>query len=297
MDAARLLRLPPLAFAGCRPTPPAAARHRRQPLDLSRAIHRVPLIDPIFYSATGVTTELYLFSLAEELQNCTMADNCEWMYSGWKRGRPPTDEWIERTKEFLDRAFSNPSLAADGQVKCPCSLCRNFARHKRQTIEMHLCREGFKENYSSWTAHGEGPDGHVQDNVSAIGEGLEEVDHMDDMLCDMADGYQLSEQEPTASAQAFYKMVASADEPVHSETQHSRLSTIARLLSIKSQYNMPAGCYDDVMKLIHELLPAGSKLDEDFYHSKKTLEGLGILSIRLLLDWFTCGHHFDVAKT
>ncbi|KAL6858734.1 hypothetical protein ACP4OV_017736 [Aristida adscensionis] len=24
-----------------------------------------------------------------------MADNREWMYSGWKRGRPPTEEWVE----------------------------------------------------------------------------------------------------------------------------------------------------------------------------------------------------------
>ncbi|KAL6643858.1 hypothetical protein ACP70R_018624 [Stipagrostis hirtigluma subsp. patula] len=60
-----------------------------------------------------------------------MADNREWMYSGWKRGRPPTEEWVEHTKEFLDRAFSMPSLASDGQIKCPCSLCRNFVRHKR----------------------------------------------------------------------------------------------------------------------------------------------------------------------
>ncbi|KAL6623574.1 hypothetical protein ACP70R_033453 [Stipagrostis hirtigluma subsp. patula] len=116
-----------------------------------------------------------------------MADNREWMYSEWKQGRPPTDE----------------------RLNAHAPLCRNFVRHKRQTIEMHLFREGFKENYSSWTAHGEGRDGHDQDNISAIGEGLEQVDHMDYMLSDMADGYHLSEQEPTASAQAFYKMVAS----------------------------------------------------------------------------------------
>ncbi|KAL6842985.1 hypothetical protein ACP4OV_027298 [Aristida adscensionis] len=71
-------------------------------------------------------------------------------------------------------------------------------------------------------------------------------------------------------------MVASADEPVHSQTKHSRLSAIARLLSIKSKYNMPATCYDDVMHLIHELIPADSKLEENFYRSKKTLEGLGM---------------------
>uniref|UniRef100_A0A0A9BSQ8 Uncharacterized protein n=1 Tax=Arundo donax TaxID=35708 RepID=A0A0A9BSQ8_ARUDO len=62
---------------------------------------------------------------------------------------------------------------------------------------------------------------------------------MDDMLANIATVYQLAEEEPTASAQAFYRMVKSADEHVHSQTTHSRLSTIARLLSIKSQYNIP----------------------------------------------------------
>ncbi|KAL6842984.1 hypothetical protein ACP4OV_027297 [Aristida adscensionis] len=118
-----------------------------------------------------------------------MADNREWMYSGWKRGRPPTEEWVEHTMQFLDRAFSIPSLAVDGKIKCPCSLCRNFVTHKRQTIEMHLCREGFRENYSTWTAHAEGCVGHDQEDVSVIGDGYEEVDRMDDMLADVADGY------------------------------------------------------------------------------------------------------------
>ena len=31
------------------------------------------------------------------------------MYSGWKRGRP-SNEWVEKTKEFLDRVFSIPEL-------------------------------------------------------------------------------------------------------------------------------------------------------------------------------------------
>uniref|UniRef100_A0A0A9E3B2 Transposase-associated domain-containing protein n=1 Tax=Arundo donax TaxID=35708 RepID=A0A0A9E3B2_ARUDO len=142
------------------------------------------------------------------------------MYSGWKRGRPPTDEWVEHTREFLDRAFSMPILAADDQIKCPCSLCCNYVRHKRQTIEMHLCREGFKENYNTWTAHGESFVGNEQASASGADEGFEEADRMDDMLVDIAADYQLAEEEPTASAQAFYRTVKSADERVHSQTTH-----------------------------------------------------------------------------
>lgn len=70
----------------------------------------------------------------------------EWMYIGWKRGAP-SNEWADKTTEFLDRAFSIPTLVENDKIKCPCSVCRNCIRHKRQKIELHLCSDGFKENY------------------------------------------------------------------------------------------------------------------------------------------------------
>jgi hypothetical protein len=38
-----------------------------------------------------------------------MADR-EWMYSGGSHGHAPSNEWIENTNMFLDRAFSMLSL-------------------------------------------------------------------------------------------------------------------------------------------------------------------------------------------
>ncbi|KAL6604821.1 hypothetical protein ACP70R_042765 [Stipagrostis hirtigluma subsp. patula] len=55
-----------------------------------------------------------------------MADNREWMYSEWKQGRPPTDERVEHTKEFLDRAYSMLSLVADGQGTSTMSISHPF---------------------------------------------------------------------------------------------------------------------------------------------------------------------------
>ena len=82
----------------------------------------------------------------------------EWMYTGWSHTQPPSNHWIENTNQFLDRAFSMPNLVEDGTIKCPCTVCRNCLRHNRLTIEMHLCRVGFKEDYKIWIAHGEGLD-------------------------------------------------------------------------------------------------------------------------------------------
>jgi len=77
------------------------------------------------------------------------------MYSGWQRGKAPSGEWTEQTTEFLDHAFSLLGVAENETTKCPCAMCRNYFKHKRHTIELHLCKYGFKEGYEIWTEHGE----------------------------------------------------------------------------------------------------------------------------------------------
>jgi hypothetical protein len=100
---------------------------------------------------------------------------------------------------------------------------------------------------------------------------------MDDMLADLATaGPSIDNEEPTEYAQAFYRMIDSAEQLVHDKTTHSTLSATARLLSIKAQHNLSIACYDDIAALIYELIPADSKLHKDFYHSKKLLKGLGM---------------------
>ena len=100
---------------------------------------------------------------------------------------------------------------------------------------------------------------------------------MDTMLVDLAGNHPpLVHEEPTLSAKAFYRMVSNADELVHEKTTHSQLSAIARLLAVKSRYNMSIAHFDEHLQIIHELLPLESKLPEDFYRSKKLVEGLGM---------------------
>ena len=194
------------------------------------------------------------------------------MYSGWGHGSALSNEWIEQTNRFLDHAFSINGLVISSTIRCPCAMCRNYVMHKRNVIEMHLCKYGFKENYKTWTSHGETivrQEGHAS---SISHEGFDEVDHIDNMLVDLgAVQPPIRDEEPTPSVSAFYKMVASADELVHDNTMHSSLSAVARLLALKSEFNMSIAHYDSTLKLIHELLPPGSKLAEDFYHSKKLL--------------------------
>jgi hypothetical protein len=139
------------------------------------------------------------------------------MYSGWKRGKP-TDEWYEKTKEFLDFAFSTQAIVVqNGKIKCPCADCRNYIIKDRDVVELDLCGFGFKQNYSVWTEHGDGRV-RLKDHVGAD---MDENDRIDDMVNDIAACDPLVGEEPIESAKAFYGMVDSVKELVHENTSHT----------------------------------------------------------------------------
>jgi len=174
----------------------------------------------------------------------------EWMYTGWSRTQAPSNDWIENSNIFLDHAFSVANIVEDETIKCPCVRCRNCVRNKRFTVEMHLCRFGFKEDYKIWTAHGEGL---IDSSIEGgYGEGFGETDRMDEMLVDLAGEHPPPiDEEPAAYARAFYRMVESAEQSVHEKTTHSSLSAIACLLALKSQYNMSIAHFEDAEIFCH----------------------------------------------
>jgi hypothetical protein len=75
-----------------------------------------------------------------------------WMYGGWKKSGAHTTEWMNKTQDFIDRAFSG---RLDEGVKYPCSRCRNALCEDKRTLTMHLCKFGFMPGYDVWTHHGE----------------------------------------------------------------------------------------------------------------------------------------------
>jgi len=209
------------------------------------------------------------------------------MYSGWQRGNF-SNEWINQSTVFLNHAFAFLGVAQNGTIKCPCAKCRNYFRHPRKTVELHLCKHGFKEGYETWTEHGEGTVSHTEFDNAVNREGFDETDHMDEMLVDLAGAHPPAVDEPTPYAKAFYRIVTSADELVHEKTNHSCMSAVARLLAVKSRYNMPIAEYDDILDIVHELLPPDSKLPDNFYRSRKLLEGLAMPYVKIDVCYNNC---------
>jgi hypothetical protein len=155
------------------------------------------------------------------------------MYGGWKKSEAHTTEWMNKTREFVDRALSGP---LDEGVKSPCSRCRNTLHEDKRMLTLHLCKFGFMSGYEVWTHHGET----IHQRTASVAE--EEDDRsVDDRMNDMFDAIQPEletnpEDPPTPKVQIFFDMLRASEEPLHEHTTVSILAFMTHLTSIKSKY-------------------------------------------------------------
>ena len=75
-------------------------------------------------------------------------NDCEWMYTGRVTRASMTEEWIEKTNEFLEGAWAQ----AEGSsfMWCPCSSCGNQKRKTKKVMGEHLVKYGFTPDYTRW---------------------------------------------------------------------------------------------------------------------------------------------------
>ena len=83
------------------------------------------------------------------------------------------------------------------------------------------------------------------------------------------------EKVPNPNAQNFYDMFSAVDQKLWDGcTKHSQMSTVARLLPIKSKYHISERCFDDFTQFLHEVLPEDNKMLAKFYRTEKLVQGL-----------------------
>jgi hypothetical protein len=80
----------------------------------------------------------------------SMGDDCWWMYDGWNKSGAHTDEWWDKTKDFIKHAFS---LSSTNKIRCPCVKCQNVRYFEKLTLIKHLVRNGFMIDYEMWVFH------------------------------------------------------------------------------------------------------------------------------------------------
>jgi hypothetical protein len=190
------------------------------------------------------------------------------MYSGWDKGGNYTDEWMNKATTFLDRAFLWTQI-----VRCPYSQCQNSrCLEDKRTIVIHLCKNGFVSGYKVWIFHGKSGTRVVSEDEHDCD--VEDVDRMDEML--KAIEAEVIEDPPTTEVEVFFKLLKVLEEPLHEHTEVTPLAFITRLMVIKSKYFFFNNCYNDLVKLISDILLKPHKVSKNMYQSKKMMSALSL---------------------
>jgi hypothetical protein len=106
----------------------------------------------------------------------------------------------------------------------------------------------------------------------------DDENRMDDMIADTGMEYDLGsrDQHPPPEVQNIYMILAASEEKVHDGTALTVLQAMTCLMAMKSKYNFSNQCYNDIIKLIIDLIPVKHNMSKDLYQSKKIVVGLAM---------------------
>jgi hypothetical protein len=75
----------------------------------------------------------------------------------------------------------------------------------------------------------------------------------------------------------FFYLLKDSNEPLGDVcTNHSKLSIIAHMFTIKSDHGLSEANYDRIIDWARSILPEGNTLKENFYTAKSMMKPLGL---------------------
>jgi len=159
---------------------------------------------------------------------------------------------------------------------------------------MHLLHKGFMKNYQCWYAHrevfvskkkmGERVVGSTS-SASNVHEAANDNTNpyrnmvMDAMRMNQGNVSQCPnvEEEHNAYAARFFDLLKDSDEPLwDGYINHSKLSTVAQMFTIKSDHGLSEVGYDKIIEWARSILPRRNRLKENFYVAKSMMKPLGL---------------------
>jgi len=159
---------------------------------------------------------------------------------------------------------------------------------------MHLLHKEFIENYQCWYAHREVfvSKRRMRETVVRSTSSASNVHEaannntspyrnmvMDAMRMNQDNVSQCPtvEEEPNADAAKFFDLLKDSDEPLWDGcTNHSKLSVVAHVFTIKSDHELSEAGYDKIIEWVRSILPEGNKLKENFYAAKSMMKPLDL---------------------
>jgi hypothetical protein len=73
-----------------------------------------------------------------------MAEDRAWMYNGWSRNGRHSNDWVAKTKDFVDHVFS---LSLTDTVRCPCRRHENSIFLNKERVSLDLYQFAFMPEY------------------------------------------------------------------------------------------------------------------------------------------------------
>jgi hypothetical protein len=195
---------------------------------------------------------------------------------------------------FINFATSIPRNFTNSGIRCPCRKCKNKKFLHPDVVTMHLLSKGFMEDYLCWYAHRElfVPNESMVERVvgsTSSASNVHEVVNdnsnpyrnivMDAMRMNQGNVSEcpIIEEEPNADAIRFFDLLKDFDEPLWDGcTNHSKLSAVAQVFTVKSNHGLSETSYDKIMEWARSILPKGNKLKENFYVVKFMMKPLSL---------------------
>jgi hypothetical protein len=194
-----------------------------------------------------------------------MTDERRVMYDGFSDTGKHSAEWVRITKKFLKLAFAG----SRHEASCPCSRCENRRILSEYEMSAHLAKKGFMSNYLLCHQHRE-----EQPAIAIESDGNDDVDQMDDMVADIRRRYDLESEDPSSKTHDLYKILVASVEKVHDGTDVTVLEALTCLMAFKLKYSFSNKCYNNIVKLIIDLIPVKHNMLKGLYQSKKIVSNL-----------------------
>jgi hypothetical protein len=74
-----------------------------------------------------------------------------------------------------------------------------------------------------------------------------------------------------SEVEEFFRLLKASEEPLHEYTKVTVLIFVTRLMAIKFKFFFSNNCYNELLKLVGDVLLNPNKLPKDMYYFKKPL--------------------------
>ena len=212
-----------------------------------------------------------------------------WLYERIDHTNNQVSEgFYQGQQNFIQFAKNQELFMESGKLFCPCSKCENGKLLQEEVVSKHLYNRGFMPNYWVWISHRKDYD--ILNNFSEVPDGFIDTGHEDPLQAETdtepvnpyvamaSDAFPHMEEEPNVEAKRFYDILDAAKHPIYNGCKEglSQLSLASRLMSLKTDYNLPQNCMDSSSQMMQDYLPEGNNSMNSYYDIKKLMRLLGL---------------------